>query len=136
MITRQRLEEIASRVLDKLIENDPDEAIEFIDEELELTDEERKYFCVEDNIDEARKLWGEEEETTTLTVTCGVCGEETEYELSAEDSETYEKYLIYGRELGYLQDLFPNVPAWIRSGAIDKYSGGFCICPKCSGMEG
>ena len=136
MITRERLEEIASKALDKLIEDDPYDAEEWMKEELDLSDEEMEYFCIDDNLDEAKGLSDDDDETTTLTVTCGVCGEETEYELSAEDSETYEKYLIYGRELGYLQDLFPNVPAWIRSGAIDKYSGGFCICPKCSGMEG
>ncbi len=72
-----------------------------------------------------------EELTITLTAECSYCGSEQEYEMDAEETETYFKYAVYGRQMGYLQDLFPKVPAWIRSGCIDQYSGGFCICPKC-----
>ena len=43
----------------------------------------------------------------------------------------YLNYQMNGRQLGFIQDLFPRVPVWIRSGAIDKYSDGFCICPEC-----
>lgn len=67
----------------------------------------------------------------TITAKCSCCGNEEEYELSPEESYTLRGYERYGRQLGKIQDLFPNVPAWIRSGAIDKYSDGFCICPKC-----
>ena len=62
---------------------------------------------------------------------CSYCGYEEVYRLSKEERSVLQNYLLYGRALGKLQDLFPNIPAWIRSGAIDKYSNGFCICPKC-----
>lgn len=68
-----------------------------------------------------------------IRAVCSVCGNVGEYQLSEKEADTYEQYQYYGRQMGYLQDLFPDVPAWIRSGAIDQYSGGFCICPKCSG---
>lgn len=64
---------------------------------------------------------------------CACCGREESYELNEEEYITLQKYQIYGRQMGHIQDLFPNVPAWIRSGAIDKYSEGFCICPDCFG---
>lgn len=63
---------------------------------------------------------------------CSCCGYEEKYELSKEERDTLRKYILLGRQLGKLQDLFPNIPAWIRSGAIDKSCNGFCICPKCS----
>ena len=65
---------------------------------------------------------------------CACCGNTTVYEMDEEESKTYMEYVIRGREMGALQDLFPKVPNWIRSGAIDQYSSGFCICPECSGM--
>ena len=68
-----------------------------------------------------------------ITAYCSVCGAEGNYEMNEKETETLEKYWCYGRSLGHIQDLFPKVPAWIRSGAIDQYSNGFCICPACSG---
>ena len=75
----------------------------------------------------------EKETVAVLSATCGCCGETTEYPLSDEEYKTYMLYQVYGRQMGMLQDLFPNIPNWIRSGAIDQFSGGFCICPKCCG---
>ena len=69
-----------------------------------------------------------------LYALCACCGNTTTYEMDEQETETYIEYQSKGREMGYLQDLFPKVPNWIRSGAIDKYSDGFCICPECSGM--
>ena len=69
----------------------------------------------------------------TLTATCSICGRKEKYYLSEKEYHVLQKYRIYGRQLGMPQDLFPKIPAWIRSGAIDKYSNGFCICPKCCG---
>ena len=66
---------------------------------------------------------------------CSLCGTEYEFKLNKKETEVYKKYLVLGRSMGMMQDLFPRVPAWIRSGSIDKYANGFCICPKCSGME-
>ena len=64
---------------------------------------------------------------------CSICGNKGTYEMNETEVNNYNLYQIFGRDLGYIQDLFPNVPAWIRSGAIDQYSGGFCICPECCG---
>lgn len=69
-----------------------------------------------------------------IEATCSICDETTEYRLDALETDRYKMYQYKGREMGLLQNVFPNVPAWIRSGAIDKYSGGFCICPKCGGF--
>lgn len=69
-----------------------------------------------------------------LYALCACCGKTEVYEMDEQETVTYLAYQIKGREMGYLQDLFPKVPAWIRSGAIDQYSGGFCICPECCGM--
>ena len=67
----------------------------------------------------------------SIIAKCSCCGYEERYELSDEESIMLHKYRIFGRQMGMIQDLFPNIPAWIRSGAIDKYSNGFCICPHC-----
>ena len=67
----------------------------------------------------------------TITAKCSCCGREEEYRLSKSEEATLAQYVVLGRQMGKIQDLFPDVPAWIRSGAIDKYSGGFCICPEC-----
>lgn len=69
----------------------------------------------------------------TITATCSCCGRKQTYTLNAEEQKTLEQYRKSGRNMGMLQNLFPNVPAWIRSGAIDRNSGGFCICPECEG---
>ena len=66
-----------------------------------------------------------------IKATCSCCGREEAYVLSKKEYETLKRYRLYGRQLGHIQDLFPNVPAWIRSGSIDLYSNGFCICPNC-----
>jgi len=46
-----RLEEIASKAIDKLIENDPYEAKEFLENELELDDDEVDYFGIVETLD-------------------------------------------------------------------------------------
>lgn len=70
-----------------------------------------------------------------LEAECNICGGKGGYLMDAEEKETYDNYQIRGREMGLLQDIFPKIPAWIRSGCIDKYSGGFCICPQCAKNE-
>lgn len=67
-----------------------------------------------------------------IEATCSVCGKVGVYKLNKKEKDTLMSYQILGRDMGFIQDLFPKVPAWIRSGAIDQYSGGFCICPDCS----
>lgn len=67
----------------------------------------------------------------TITAKCSCCGKEEECYLDEKGTRTFLRYQVYGRQLGYIQDLFPKVPAWIRSGAIDQFSGGFCLCPEC-----
>ena len=66
-----------------------------------------------------------------LIARCSCCGREEKYEMNAKEYIMFRRYQVYGRQLGHIQNLFPNVPAWIRSGAIDLYSDGFCICPDC-----
>ena len=68
-----------------------------------------------------------------ITVQCSLCGKKENYELDKNEQLALAAREAFGREAGTLQDLFPKIPAWIRSGAIDEYSGGFCICPKCGG---
>lgn len=67
----------------------------------------------------------------TIKATCSCCGQTGEHELTEREAYLLEGYKTFGMGMGRLQDLFPNVPAWIRSGAIDHRTGGFCICPKC-----
>lgn len=64
---------------------------------------------------------------------CSCCGKIGTYEMNQEEEKIFFGYQVFGRDMGILQDLFPEIPAWIRSGAIDQYSGGFCICPDCCG---
>lgn len=70
-----------------------------------------------------------------LTAECSLCGTEEDYELSEKEEATLREYFFRGREMGLLQNLFPDIPAWIRSSCIDKGSGGFCTCPKCNPFE-
>ena len=70
-----------------------------------------------------------------LVTKCSVCGKEKGFELTERETEVLRKYICYGRQMGTLQKLFPRVPAWIRSGCIDQYSNGFCICPDCCGQR-
>ena len=46
-----RMDEIASKAIDKLIENDPYEAEEFLREELDLDDDEVEYFGIGETLD-------------------------------------------------------------------------------------
>ena len=62
---------------------------------------------------------------------CSLCGHEEEYILDKKETSDLLAYDILGRSMGKIQDIFPKIPAWIRSGAIDQFSGGFCICPQC-----
>jgi len=74
----------------------------------------------------------EEKKTWELTAVCSYCGHEETYTLEGDDVDTLITYWSMPRGMMKpIQELFPNVPAWIRSGAIDKYSDGFCICPDC-----
>ncbi len=73
------------------------------------------------------------ENVIRLSATCSCCGKEEEVLLKGQEYVNYLAYQIGGRSVGTLQDLFPSVPAWIRSGSIDKFSDGFCICSECAG---
>ena len=46
-----RMDEIASKAIDGLIEDDPYEAEEYLRNEIEITDEEAEYFCITDTMD-------------------------------------------------------------------------------------
>lgn len=51
-IPRYRLEELATKFKDGLIEDDKEEAMIFFDEECELTDSEKEWFGITDEIEE------------------------------------------------------------------------------------
>lgn len=56
-----RMDEIATKTIDKLIEEDPYEAEEFLKEELELTDEEVEYFGIGETLDMVKRYEEEDE---------------------------------------------------------------------------
>lgn len=64
----------------------------------------------------------------TISTQCTCCKTIGKYELNAKETENFLRYQQYGPMAGMIQDLLPDVPAWIRSGVTT----GFCICPKCS----
>ncbi len=70
---------------------------------------------------------------SVIVATCSCCGHLGAYQMSDEEAQKYVMYSFLGRDMGFIQDIFPNIPAWIRSGCIDQYSNGFCICPACCG---
>ena len=56
-----RMDEIATKTIDKLIENDPYEAEEFLREELELDDDEVEYFGIGETLDMVKRYEEEDE---------------------------------------------------------------------------
>lgn len=74
------------------------------------------------------------EEERVFEARCVCCGQVGRYKMDDEEAQKFEEYQWRGRSMGMMQNLFPKVPARIRNGAIDQYSGGFCICPECSGF--
>lgn len=98
------------------------------DRDIYLSDKQKEYFCVESEDED------EDEDEHMIYAQCSICGYGEQYKLDEEEMDNLVMYYSKGRQAGYLQDLFPKVPAWIRAGAIDQYSNGFCICPKCSGQ--
>lgn len=51
IIPWERMDEIASKCISKLFEMDDDEARDFLETEVELTDDEKNYFCIEDRFE-------------------------------------------------------------------------------------
>lgn len=58
---------------------------------------------------------------------CSCCSEVGTYELNEKETANFLRYQNDRAKAGMIQDLLPDVPAWIRSGVTT----GFCICPKC-----
>lgn len=56
-----RMDEIASKAIDKLIENDPYDAEEFLREEIDLDQEEAEYFCIDETLDMIKRYEEEDE---------------------------------------------------------------------------
>ena len=54
-VGRRRLEEIASKAISKIIQDDVDDAEEWMEYELELDDEEMQFFDIADQIEEERR---------------------------------------------------------------------------------
>ena len=67
----------------------------------------------------------------TLEACCASCGRIEKYECDVDETSMLLAYQVFGRGMGTLQEVFPKIPAWIRAGAIDEASNGFCICPAC-----
>lgn len=61
-----RLEEIASKAIDKLIEDDPYEAEEFLREEIDLDLKEAQYFCIDKTLDMVKGYEEEDEDDEWL----------------------------------------------------------------------
>jgi len=57
-----RMDEIATKAIDKLIENDPYDAEEFLREEIDLDLEEAQYFCIDETLDMIKGYEEEDEE--------------------------------------------------------------------------
>lgn len=57
-----RMDEIASKAIDGLIEDDPYEAEEYLRNEIEITDEEIEYFCIAETMDMVKGYEEEEDE--------------------------------------------------------------------------
>ncbi len=53
------------------------------------------------------------------------------YTLSGEEEKNLEQYEKIGRSAGRLDQLFPEMPAWIRYGCLEPLSGGRTWCPDC-----
>lgn len=89
------------------------------------------------------KLLEDYEETTfddCLVVACSYCNKYYAFLMNPQERKLREEYCFEksineARQMGFIQDLFPRVPAFIRSGAIDRYANGFCVCPKCQKGE-
>jgi len=76
-----------------------------------------------------------------LHAQCACCGNVGAYPLTQEALDKVFDYLdqmpAFGQvhPMGYVQDVFPDVPSWIRAACLSKGTDGFCICPKCSGFD-
>lgn len=46
-----------------------------------------------------------------ITAKCSCCGREETYLMNEEEYQTLLKYQCYRKQLGLIQDLFPEVPA-------------------------
>lgn len=66
-----------------------------------------------------------------LSCNCSICGKQGVHTLTPDETKTYMEYQIKGRQMGALKDLFPEIPSWILSGAIEPLSNGYCECPEC-----
>ena len=66
-----------------------------------------------------------------LRCICASCKRPGIHRMTEEEKDAYEEYRKKGRAAGRLDKLFPNVPGWIRYGAIEPTSGGITYCPAC-----
>lgn len=92
-------------------------------------------YCGE-GVDENPYPEEEVEEGYEIKATCSLCGTVGTYMLDSvelADLIDYEN-AAFGNHKP-IQDILPDMPSWIRA-SVSKGSNGFCICPKCSGMEG
>lgn len=67
-----------------------------------------------------------------LTCTCASCKKQGRHVMTPDEKRTYDMYLRIGRVAGRLDQLFPNIPGWIRYACLEPTYGGKTYCPKCS----
>lgn len=67
------------------------------------------------------------ESNLALECNCSICGKNGVYVLDNKEEESFTEYIVGNM---YLDEALPKVPNWIRAGAADMRSNGFCICPK------
>lgn len=51
--------------------------------------------------------------------------------MTKQEINNYLKYLIQGRSMGNILDIFPDIPGWIAVGSIEPLMYDKTMCPKC-----
>ena len=84
----ERMDEIATKAIDKLFELDVDEAREFLETEVDITDEEKNYFCIE-------QFFEDEDDSCNDWTPCNVADYDDVYRCPYSDDPTSETCRCY-----------------------------------------
>lgn len=66
-----------------------------------------------------------------LSCQCAVCKAKGIHKMTKQEINNYLKYLIQGRSMGNILDIFPDIPGWIAVGSIEPLMYDKTMCPKC-----
>ena len=69
--------------------------------------------------------------TGTLICECSSCGELIRYPMKEKDMREYLDRKTNNRPMRPLSSVFPDIPQWILTGAMDPMAGDKTICPEC-----